>query len=50
MRFNGPRSLPAVVVIVTVADAALVPSSVTAGGDTVHVDPAGAPEQLHVTV
>ena len=41
---------PAVVVTVTVADAGFVPSRVTAGGETVHVEPAGAPEQLHFTV
>jgi hypothetical protein len=40
----------AVVVNVTVAVFAFVPSSVTEGGETEHVAAVGAPVQVHVTV
>jgi len=47
---SGGDVVRAVVVSVTVAVAAFVPSSVTVDGETVHVAAAGAPVQLHVTV
>jgi hypothetical protein len=47
---NGVAIALAVVVNVTVAFAACVPSSVTELGETVHVAPAGVPRQLQVTV
>ena len=47
---NGGAKTRAIVVKVTVAVAAIFPSSVTEDGETVHVAAAGAPVQLHVTV
>jgi len=47
---NGSEMVRAIVVKVTVAFAAFVPSSVTEAGDTVHVAAGGAPVQLQVTV
>jgi hypothetical protein len=47
---GGIKDVRAVVVIVTVAVAACVPSSVTELGDTVQVAAVGAPVQLQVTV
>lgn len=48
-RTRGGRIEWAVVVTVTVAVAGLAPTGVEEG-ETLHVDAAGAPEQIHVTV
>ena len=47
---NGGEKLRATVLNVTVAVAVFFPSSVTDDGETVHVEWAGAPVQLQVTV
>ena len=47
---NGGAKTLAIVDKVTVAVAAFFPSSVTDDGEIVHVDAAGAPVQLQVTV
>ena len=49
-KFSGGANPRAVVVNVTVAVAGLDPSSVTDGGETVQLAPAGAPVQVQVTV
>jgi hypothetical protein len=47
---NGGAKTRAIVVKVTVAVAGVEPLSVTDDGEIVHVDAAGAPVQLQVTV
>jgi len=47
---SGDENARVVVVRLTVAFAALVPSSVTEEGETVHVAAGGAPEQLQDTI
>jgi len=47
---NGGTKTRVIVDKVTVAVAAFFPSSVTDDGEIVHVDAAGAPVQLQVTV
>jgi hypothetical protein len=47
---SGGADALAVVVKVTVAFAESLPSSATDDGETVHVAPAGAPLQFHITV
>lgn len=49
-RTSGGATVLATVLNVTVAFAAFMPSSGTDDGETVHVEAAGAPEQLHVTM
>ena len=47
---SGDENARAIVVKLTVAFAALVPSSVTEEGETVHVAAGGAPEQFQDTI